>query len=609
MVKKVVQQYIKPENCLILLALPMSSDVMNSSASSLVKLLGAQKRCLGVLTKPDLLPVGESPDLWGQLLRGERFQLGHGYFVTRQPSSGELNAPNFNAREKEVDFFITQEPWNTKWAEFKDRFGTFQLQQSLSQKLAAQILSSLPKIEDKIEERLGPINRELRDLPEQQAANASQIVFNAISNFSKMISDDVDGSYPATEFALKKRWGTVKEVFKKDLHALRPLLLSDTPKEFLDQGTGCTSDPSYDGPIEIVSDSDDTTSSARLEATASQNSSPLKRKRDLSPQQGIREMSLSNQRAPTTSDAVSNLKTSYRISQVHQILKDNSSSGLPNESDPRGVEVLIEESLKNWVVPATNLVISVRDLIFFRAREAFDKAFGEHHHTAFYDDSWMIIQDFIHACVQHYNNDKVTLYLRMEQQKPTMENARLWNQIKHEELSVLQTGRVRARTKERLRAIARNARKPDPTWQDIEKALKNQNFINNLGTDPCDLVIDAITKVRAYYQIASDRFLHNIVLSVQCELFEKLKSELPGVLNERLNTKNPESCMGLLVEDREREERRRQLKGQKETLQAAQKRLEDLRAKYRAGEAAFVPDGKRDQEEDSDVEMHGNAEI
>lgn len=47
LVKNLVKEYIKGEDCLNLLALPMTNDAANSSAARLIKEAGAQQRTIG----------------------------------------------------------------------------------------------------------------------------------------------------------------------------------------------------------------------------------------------------------------------------------------------------------------------------------------------------------------------------------------------------------------------------------------------------------------------------------------------------------------------------------------------------------------------------------
>lgn len=64
LVKNLVKEYISSHNSINLLALPMTDDVANSSALSLIKELKAEARTVGCLTKPDRRQEGESMDQW-----------------------------------------------------------------------------------------------------------------------------------------------------------------------------------------------------------------------------------------------------------------------------------------------------------------------------------------------------------------------------------------------------------------------------------------------------------------------------------------------------------------------------------------------------------------
>lgn len=138
LVKNLVKEYIKDDNCINLLALPMTDDPTNSTASGLIREENAQTRTVGVLTKPDRHQQGESPVQWLEMLKGQRFTFGEGYFVIK--NNPDPNVDHATARAEEREYFLTEEPWAMAWNRYSDRFGTFQLQTFLSQKLTAQIL-------------------------------------------------------------------------------------------------------------------------------------------------------------------------------------------------------------------------------------------------------------------------------------------------------------------------------------------------------------------------------------------------------------------------------------------------------------------------------------
>lgn len=67
---------------------------------------------LGVLTKPDRIPIGEEPG-WLQFIQNEKVPLLNNWYCVKQPSSDDLkhNWAWKEAREKENEFFAMTAPW------------------------------------------------------------------------------------------------------------------------------------------------------------------------------------------------------------------------------------------------------------------------------------------------------------------------------------------------------------------------------------------------------------------------------------------------------------------------------------------------------------------
>ena len=137
LVANLAKSYIKTENCINLLAMPMTDDAANSTASKLVQELNAQSRTIGVLTKPDRVQSGESLAQWIDILNGKKFKLGHGYFVVK--NNPDPRVSHLVARQEEDRFFKDNEPWTEILSSHQDRFGTLNLQQALSKRLTAEI--------------------------------------------------------------------------------------------------------------------------------------------------------------------------------------------------------------------------------------------------------------------------------------------------------------------------------------------------------------------------------------------------------------------------------------------------------------------------------------
>lgn len=139
MVRQLTKDYINQPKSLILLVCSMEGDLANSNASGIMRHLGAQSRCVGVLTKPDRLPEGDPLTGWTRVLNNDDFRVGHGYYVTKQPAQPVLaTITSAEARSAERAFFSFP-PWSTDFAPFVTRIGTENLQLAVSEKLTELI--------------------------------------------------------------------------------------------------------------------------------------------------------------------------------------------------------------------------------------------------------------------------------------------------------------------------------------------------------------------------------------------------------------------------------------------------------------------------------------
>ena len=137
LIRNVVKEYIKAENCINLLAPTMTHDAVNSSAFGLIKEMKAEARTVGCLTKPDRMDPGEALDQWIRILHGEEYQLGFGYHVIKNNPNPEVD--HATARIEETAFFRENEPWTIALSMYSGRLDTLPLHIALSQQLLASI--------------------------------------------------------------------------------------------------------------------------------------------------------------------------------------------------------------------------------------------------------------------------------------------------------------------------------------------------------------------------------------------------------------------------------------------------------------------------------------
>ncbi|KAL1846584.1 hypothetical protein VTK73DRAFT_250 [Phialemonium thermophilum] len=141
-VENLTREYISHPGAIILWAVPMNTDAMVSSTFKIIRQMRAEARCLGVMTKADLLPRGNHAQ-WISMLEGVDHRTGLGYFVTSRPDTGDLDKQAaweesfFNQRARLASHAETP-VWPAAFADFEDRCGVVRLKDFLSRKLAEE---------------------------------------------------------------------------------------------------------------------------------------------------------------------------------------------------------------------------------------------------------------------------------------------------------------------------------------------------------------------------------------------------------------------------------------------------------------------------------------
>ena len=88
---------------------------------------------LGVLTKPDRIPIGEETN-WIPFIRNEKETLENNWYCVKQPSSNDIKSGITwsQARQREQDFFAMTPPWSELDAVYQKYLKTSNLVDRLS---------------------------------------------------------------------------------------------------------------------------------------------------------------------------------------------------------------------------------------------------------------------------------------------------------------------------------------------------------------------------------------------------------------------------------------------------------------------------------------------
>ncbi|QDS72112.1 hypothetical protein FKW77_003694 [Venturia effusa] len=566
LVRELVRYYVAQAHTLILLAVPFESDIDNSKASGLLSEENANDRTIGVLTKPDRLQSDDRAEGWLEVLRGEAFAKGHGYFVVKQPSQHELKkgVTHAEAREQEAMFFKSLD-WTSRFAGFEDRLGTERLQEVLSEKLYTLNLQTLPTISERVDVRLREINEELKTLPDPPA-NALHVVNKALGDFVHQLRIQIDGDRPNE---LTKDWKEARKAFLDEiLVSQRPTLLVN--ESLYSVSTSSPNSPALTpksvkkqpGPSTPLK-RNRTTEYITLDSDEEMTPSPSKRHRSTNP---------APRRPPPRSDrgAAMACKLRFRLDEIRDVLDEHDASGLPGSVEPKAVDRLILSALKNWDVPLQAVLLALRGALGNFLGTTLNETLKEWTTTQLYKEMSRTIGIFIELHVGEVQSNIAARALRVERTKPITNDVENLGRNEELELAVFQTARFKARS---------DAYFDKFDGDRGQKRLSDDVIHKTIGPDPFAREVKVMAKIRAYYKIAATRFVDTICQAVEADLFLRLRNGLQDDLEEALRVTEPdchEHAIKLLDDDPVRAERRVRLKEEKKGLEKAAQRITQL---------------------------------
>ena len=441
LVENLVKDYISQSNCIVLLTLPMTDDATNSSAARLMRdVRGANSRTLGVLTKPDRIQTGESYEQWIEILEGDKFRLGHGYYVVRNNPDPDIE--HSRAREEEAAFFASN-PWSTDLTAYQGRFGTRNLQTALSSLLLEQIQDCLPSIIEKIEEKANRIERELSTLPVPLSGNIPYILCGKMNQLKEEIRSHIDGG--SSQYPLQKRWGRIAVDFKRALTKTRPIVQILTEREkkmYLDEDDDDSDcyELNSQRPVKRL----------RTSVTAPLPSTETKPSKSPAPKQSGYNF--------TCFEMFDKPAKMFTWDEIREFNEDSCRAGIPDQIDPRTVEILNQKSVEHWSKPMEVFLHTTHYLVRDMLMQQLETVFAQYHQTSLYRELRKIMESYLQKLkTEHFQHAEETYAI--EHNKPfTMATSAL-EQARNESYKLLATRRRDAR----IDCYLRNKRKIVPT--------------------------------------------------------------------------------------------------------------------------------------------------
>jgi GTP-binding protein EngB required for normal cell division len=475
LVENLVKHYVSQENCIVLLTLTMTDDATNSSAARLIRdIKSAKERTLGVLTKPDRISEMESFDQWKEILAGEKFKLGHGYFVVRNNQDPKVD--HAKARMEE-DVFFSDPFWVGMMSQYRDRFGVRRLQTALSAILMDQIQKCLPSIIAKINEKASRIDAELATLPDPPTENYQRILIEKVTKLGMKFRGVFDGGsgYGKSSNMLPKFWNRLAMDFQKSLAVTKPTLITVT---------------AFD--VEIKPERMD----GDYDAMAIQTPPRFKRKApgtdsrppDVQTHANVVTIPESIYLTKDVFDKWNGASRRFTLSEIRDMKEESHRAGIPNQIDPSAIEALNRASVKHWDGLTSTFVVATCNLVMRVLGMNLDEEIAQYHQTGLYRELRRVINEFVTQLRTEFLDDAMAHY-QIEHQKPFTMAQSLHKEAQKTALRGLINGRNRSRAKTFLRGagydpddetnISKTIEKliPDGYSQEIEMMAVSQQIL------------------------------------------------------------------------------------------------------------------------------------
>ncbi|RDW81158.1 putative dynamin GTPase [Aspergillus mulundensis] len=548
LVENLVKRYISQDNCIVLLTLPMTNDVENSSAARIMNgIRGAKDRAVGVLTKPDRVQPGESFTQWLKILEGNKFSYDHGYYVVK--NNHDPSVEHSVARQEEDDFFRSS-PCFADLVAYRNRFGTRNLQTALSELLFQQIQACLPRIIDEIKKKAEHIDQELSRLAAPPSGNVPFILCKKLHMFKDKVHSQIDGG--SRQYPLQKLWNNIAEDFKLALVMTRPTvkLVAELDEQAMDI------------------DRDDDDSECKIVKFST------KRKlSDDSPGPSSSTVADGAKKSPKYhTEHFARFKDPacmFKWEVIRELNEDSASAGIPKLINPKAINELNKMSVAHWRCPMMIFIDESHKLAKKMILHEMKEVFVEYNQTVLFRELEKIIKTYLRQLYVEHVAHVEELYEIEHQQPFTMAYTQL-DQATANARKFLESKRLVAR--ENLYLTLQGFPKNDPRRENERKKLG----VSELGVDEFRREVEMMAKTRGYYEVASTRFVDSVCQTVHTKLFSKCRETLVKTIESELGIGDEnasERCNELMSEDVERQQRRQYFEREKEKVLKAQEWL------------------------------------
>ncbi|KAK4156572.1 P-loop containing nucleoside triphosphate hydrolase protein [Chaetomidium leptoderma] len=582
-VQNLTKEYISRQSAIILCAVPMNQDTENSLALKIIRGQRAENRCVGIMTKADLLPKEEHAAVnWLAMLHGEAHSTGFGYFITSRQGS-DLEEQN----KMEEAFFNRTADATGQWPEvfddFKEKFGVEKLKSFLSLKLGEEFAKILPEVKEKVNSRLHDIGKQLKKYPDPPP-NPELEVMKSLAEFTIRVKDRV------LHQDFMSIWdGRFGEPFKKFILAMKP--------KFNVRDHAKAAKPAY---IDLDGDSPTTSPTMRKRPAPvsglTQSTPKRQRGQQLikteTPDHPMFPATPSHARSVTPAGTPSRGSRSKSLMDIRNLIRRAAIPGQPGLVSASVYEPLYTEAAKTW---APHLEWFINNTFAFLQAEVFailDTAFAHLKNRAVYKESLEHMRAFIETQKTElraqlhliYNLEAQRLFTKDDDSLKRNQAAEMTILVRHRNHF-----RIAAHSGEELHTVPKVDDMTDEERKQEESKMAKD--LKNLGPDPFEPELAVAAYIRGYYLTAANRFVDYVSIHVMSGLLPRVASVIETYLHEALGLSSGrvtalEVLRRLMSEGPEIEQKRSDLRAEKETLDGAMDIIVNLERREREQQAA-----------------------
>lgn len=387
-VANLTKDHIGRRSSIVILTLPMTTDVENSKAFALIQEHNAEERTLGVLTKPDRVQGQGELTRWQEmLLDNSSFRLGHGFHAVMMHPDTKLSREA--ALGQEAGFFDRGDWQRTKLAA-PGKLGIQSLTLGLESLLATKIAKELPNIMNKVNERSEAIQNELKSYPARPSVDRYQFELGQlISRFGFGLNSLFEGHGRGTGASgLKRKWSLLAQEFREALLTSRPSL-------------------------EVCSAAERKTMT-KFRATG-KPSTPLHTSRPSEKLPAAMEISSDDESLKFA--GFKKPVGSFTLEDVEECNEQRNSTHIPGQIAPPAIEYLNCRSVEHWHKLTLEFVGHVGKMVREEVKTLAAEVFSEYQNTDMYVVVLDAVKDFLEKALQDQKVEVVKVS-RMEQEHP-----------------------------------------------------------------------------------------------------------------------------------------------------------------------------------------------